>query len=135
MAEKISSQFGSSIVATGTASEQPAIENLKNKTTVPLTNLAGQTNLAELIALLKTAKLVISNDTGPGHIAAALGIPLVMIFGRSNPARVAPYGRNHCVAAIEPDSRGFKADSPDPKHNIKAINLDQVYQKVCEQIQ
>jgi ADP-heptose:LPS heptosyltransferase len=77
---------------------------------------------------------VVSNDTGPGHIAAALGVPVVLIFGRSNPARVAPYGRSHCVAAVEPDGRGFNADSKDPKHDIKAITVDEVYQKVCEQL-
>jgi heptosyltransferase-1 len=78
--------------------------------------------------------LVVSNDTGPGHIAAALGAPLVLIFGPTNPARVAPYGRSHCVVAVEPKSRGFKADSNDPKHNIDTITVDEVYQKVCEQM-
>jgi len=101
---------------------------------VPIANLAGQTSLTELVALLKTAKLVISNDTGPGHIAAALAAPLVMIFGRSNPARVAPYGRKHCVVAIEPDSRCLKPNSSDPKHDIREITVDDVFQKVCGQM-
>ena len=135
LADKISSRFGLSIVVTGTPFEKGAVENLKDKAGVPLTNLAGRTNLAELIALLKTARLVVSNDTGPGHIAAALGVPLVMIFGRSNPARVAPYRRSHCVAAVEPNGRGLRPDSADPKHNIKAVTLDHVYQKVCEQVE
>jgi len=134
LADKISSQFHLSIVATGTASETGAVENLQTTANVPIANLAGQTSLSQLIALLRTASLVVSNDTGPGHIAAALGAPLVLIFGPTNPARVAPYGRSRCVAAIEPDSRGFKADSTDPKHDIKAITVDEVYQKVCEQM-
>jgi len=57
-----------------------------------------------------------------------------LIFGRSNPARVAPYGRSECVAAIEPFERGFKADSADPRHDIKSVTLDEVYKKVCEQL-
>ena len=122
-----------SIIATGTASERKAVEKLREKANVPLTNFAGRTNLGELIALLKTAKLVVSNDTGPGHIAAALGTPLVLIFGRTNPARVAPYKRNDCVVAVEPDGRG-KLNSADLKHDIKTITVDEVYQKVCEQI-
>jgi len=134
LADKISSRFDLSIIATGTASEGSDVERLKNLANVPIANLTGLTNLSELIALLKAAKLVVSNDTGPGHIAAALGTPLVLIFGRSNPARVAPYGRSHCVAAIEPDSRGLKADSANPRHDIKGITVDDVYQKVCEQI-
>jgi heptosyltransferase-1 len=134
LADKISSQFGLSIAATGTESENDTIEDLKNQADAPIANLAGQTLLGELIALLKAAKLVVSNDTGPGHIAAALGVPLVMIFGRSNPARVAPYARPQCVVAIDPNGRGFGPDSPDPRYDIKNITIDHVYQKVCEQL-
>jgi ADP-heptose:LPS heptosyltransferase len=134
LADKISSQFGLSIVATGAASENSAVERLRNLANVPIANFAGATSLSELVALLKAARLVVSNDTGPGHIAAALGVPVVLIFGRSNPARVAPYGRPNCVAAVEPDGRGFEADSTDPKHDIKAITVDEVYRKVCEQL-
>jgi len=134
LADKISSQFNLFIAATGTASEKDTVDSMKNQANVPIANLAGQTSLSELIALLRGAKLVVSNDTGPGHIAAALGVPLVMIFGRSNPARVAPYARPQCVAAIEPYSRGLEPDSPDPQYDIKNITLDQVYQKVCEQL-
>ena len=134
LADKISSQFGLSIIATGTASEKAVAEELKNLANAPIANLAGQTSLTELVALLKSAKLVVSNDTGPGHIAAALGSPLVLMFGPTNPARVAPYRRSSSVVAIEPDSRGLLPNSADPKHDIKAITVDEVYQKVCEQI-
>jgi len=134
LADKISSQFHLSIVAAGTDSERDTVENLKDLANVQIANLAGRTSLSELIALLKAARLVISNDTGPGHIAAALGVPLVMIFGRSNPARVGPYARPQCVVAIEPDKRGLQPDSQDPKYNINNITVPQVYQKVCEQM-
>ena len=134
LADRITSQFQLSIVAAGTASERDVVESIKNQTNVPIVDLAGQTPLSELVALLKNARLVISNDTGPGHIAAALGTPLVMIFGRSNPARVAPYARPHCVVAVEPDGRGLQPDSSDPKYDIKKITVDEVYQKVCEQL-
>jgi len=134
LADKISSQFGLSIVATGTKSEKGVVERIKNLSDVPIANFAGRTCLSELIALLKTAKLVVSNDIGPGHIAAALGTPLVLMFGWSNPVRIAPYGRSHCVVAGEPDSRGLKIKSTDPKHSVKAITVDEVYQKVCEQL-
>ena len=134
LADKISPQFNLSIVATGTESEKDIVESIKNLTNVPLTNLAGQTSLTELVALLKAAKLVVTNDTGPGHIAAALGVPLVMIFGRSNPVRVAPYKRPQCVAAVEPDSRGLLPDSHDTMYGINNITVARVYQKVCEQL-
>ena len=56
-------------------------------------DLTGKTNLRQLIALLERAELVIANDTGPMHIASALGRPLVSIYGPTSPARTGPYGR------------------------------------------
>lgn len=134
LADRISSHFHFSIAATGTESEKDTVESLKKLANVPIANLAGRTSLTELIALLKAAKLVVTNDTGPGHIAAALGTPLVMIFGRSNPARVAPYARPQCVVAIEPAGRGLRPDNYDPKYDINKITVAQVYQKICEQM-
>ncbi len=134
LADRLWSQFGLPIVATGSVSEGQTIEKLKSIAKSPIIDFSGQTSLSELISLLRFSKLVVSNDTGPGHIAAALGKPLVLIFGRSNPARVAPYNRDKCVAAVDFLSRGLKADSPDPRHNIMSITVDDVHKKVCEQI-
>jgi lipopolysaccharide heptosyltransferase I len=134
LADKISSQYGLSIVATGSASEADIVEKIKEKANVPIASIAGQTSLSELVALLKCARLVVSNDTGPGHIAAALGVPLVLMFGRTNPIRLEPYQRKHCVMAIEPDGRGVTISSTDPKYDIKLITVEQVYQKIAEQL-
>lgn len=60
-------------------------------------NLSGQTGLKELVALIARAQFFISNDTGPMHIAAALGIPVFAIFGPANPIRTGPYGTIHTV--------------------------------------
>jgi lipopolysaccharide heptosyltransferase I len=134
LADRISSEYNFSIVATGSASESGIIEELQGKASVPIANLAGKTSLSELVALLKRAKLAVSNDTGPGHIAAATGIPLVLMFGRSNPIRLEPYGRKHCVMAIEPDGRGTTINNFDPKYDIKNIAVEQVFQKVRQQL-
>lgn len=134
LAEKISSQSGLPIVATGDAGEVSLIEKLKDQSHVPIANIAGKTSLSELVVLLKNAGLVVSNDTGPGHIAAALSTPLVLMFSWSNPARIAPYKRIECLVAREPFSRGHKIKSRDPKHNVDTITVDEVYKKVCEQL-
>lgn len=63
-------------------------------------NLIGQTNLPQLVALLQRAALVIANDSGPMHIAAALGRPLVTLFGPTNPIRTGPYNRPHSVVRV-----------------------------------
>lgn len=56
-------------------------------------NLAGKTTLRQLVALLERADLVIANDTGPMHIASALGRPLVAMFGPTSPVLTGPYQR------------------------------------------
>lgn len=134
LADRIAEEFGLSIIATGTASEKNIVEELQTTAKVSIINFAGLTSISELIVLLKGAGLVISNDTGPGHIGAAMDVPIVMIFGRSNPARVAPYGRSSGIAAIEPYDRGFDSNSIEVRHDIKAVTVDDVYKKVCEQM-
>ncbi len=64
-------------------------------------NLVGRTNLRELVALLEGAELVIANDSGPMHIATALGRPLVTPYGPTNPIRTGPYRRPESVVRLD----------------------------------
>jgi lipopolysaccharide heptosyltransferase I len=64
-------------------------------------NLAGKTTLRQLVALLEKADLVIGNDTGPMHIAAALGRPLVTMFGPTSPVQTGPYKRMDSVVQLD----------------------------------
>ena len=64
-------------------------------------NLAGRTNLRQLVALLERAALVVANDSGPMHIAAALNRPLVTPFGPTNPVRTGPYRRADSVVRVD----------------------------------
>lgn len=134
LADRISTRLSLPIIAVGTEHEKSIVDEIQNFTDVPIINFAGQTSLSELVALLKPARLVVSNDTGPGHIAAALGTPLVMMFSWSNPARIAPYGRTECMIAREPYGRGPEIKSFDAKHSVETITVDEVYQKACEQL-
>src|SRR5205807_4147745 len=64
--------------------------------TAPI-DLMGQTTLKELIAVLRRARLLITNDSGPMHLAAAVGTPVIALFGPTDPARTGPYGVSHTV--------------------------------------
>jgi len=57
----------------------------------PITDLTGKTNLKQLLALLKHASLVLAPDTGPTHMAVAVGTPVIGLYGHSNPDRTGPY--------------------------------------------
>jgi heptosyltransferase I len=90
-------------------------------------SLAGKTSLKELIAVMRKAKFVISNDSGPTHIAAALGIPVFAIFGPTDPLRTGPYGKGHTIirAAI-PCAPCFKKICEDVKC-LKELSVDKVF--------
>ena len=64
-------------------------------------DLTGKTTLRQLVALLERADLVIANDTGPMHIASALGRPLVTMFGPTSPMQTGPYQRMESVIRLD----------------------------------
>jgi ADP-heptose:LPS heptosyltransferase len=134
LADRIASEHGLTVAATGGKPESGMIEQIRSLAQHPIANLAGQTSLPELTEVLRRAKLVVSNDTGPGHLAAALGRPLVMLFSWSNPLRVGPYGRPECVVARDAATRGLAIKSHDPRHAIEHISLEEVCLRVTEQL-
>ena len=83
------------IVITGSVSEQDLVDQLPHiDSTI---NLVGKTNLLELGALLELCALCLTCDSGPMHIAAAVGTPCVALFGPTDPIRHQPYGAGHTV--------------------------------------
>ena len=134
LAGRLTSEHRLAVIATGSKSESAMVEQIRRLAKNPVANLASETSLPELVEVLRSAKLVVSNDTGPGHIAAALGRPLVMLFSWSNPLRVGPYGRPQCVVARDAAGRGLAIKSRNPQHAIDHITLEEVYAKVIEQL-
>ncbi|MFA5293398.1 MAG: lipopolysaccharide heptosyltransferase II [Phycisphaerae bacterium] len=134
LADNVHKKYQCGIAAVGVEAERQTAEKLQELTDVSVVNLAGKTNISRLIALLAGAKIVVSNDTGPAHIAAALGVPMVLIFGFTNPARVGPYGRPQTVAAIDPDKRGSDVESTNPAHDIKNVTVETVFELICGQL-
>lgn len=134
LVDRLTTEQGLSVIATGGKSESVMIERIGSLAKRPPINLAGQTSLPVLVEVLRGAKLIVSNDTGPGHIAGALGRPLVMMFSWSNPLRVGPYGRPQCIVARDIESRGLSNRSRDPRHSVQYITLDEVYARALEQL-
>jgi ADP-heptose:LPS heptosyltransferase len=134
LADKIAERFGFSIVTAGTKGENSICNEIESRANTAIINFAGKTNIPMLVELLRNARLVVSNDTGPGQIAAALKVPLAMVFGRSNPVRVAPYRRSECIAAAELEDRGDSINNFEDKYDIKHVTVDMVFKKACAQL-
>jgi ADP-heptose:LPS heptosyltransferase len=86
--------LGPQIVLTGTEAEAALTQAIVETVAFPIINLTGLTHLGTLAALYCKASLVICNDTGVSHLAAAVGVPSVVIFSNSDPMRWAPLNRD-----------------------------------------
>ncbi|HKZ57705.1 MAG TPA: lipopolysaccharide heptosyltransferase II [Thermodesulfovibrionales bacterium] len=90
-------------------------------------SLVGNTDLKGLIEIIRGARFIVSNDSGPMHIAAALGIPVFAIFGPTDPVRTGPYGRGHTVIREEIlCSPCFKKNCGDLKC-MESLSVEKVY--------
>lgn len=87
--------------------------------------VALQCSISELIALTRRAELFIGGDTGPLHLAAALGVPVVAIFGPTDPARNGPFG-TRSVVLRNPASATTHARNPKPDEAMLDIGIDDV---------
>jgi len=128
---------GWQIVLTGTKSEREVVDAIEQRASADVINLAGRTDLASLGALLSRANLLISNDTGVSHLAAALRLPSVVIVTGSDPHRWAPLDRQlHRVALAPIECR--PCDDPVCPIGMKcatAVSVDQVFELAREQLQ
>jgi heptosyltransferase-2 len=94
----------------------------------PALNLAGQTTLRELAAALKTCDLVLTNDTGPMHLAAAVGAPVAAVFGSTSPELTGPIFSSHAqvVRSHAPCAPCFRRDCPIDLRCLRGIETEQV---------
>jgi lipopolysaccharide heptosyltransferase I len=93
-------RFGLTAVIAGGPDVHPIAQEL-GRAQLSVIDLVGKTSLRELVALLERSSLVIANDSGPMHIAAALNKPLVTMFGPTNPVRTGPYERSGSVLRVD----------------------------------
>jgi heptosyltransferase-1 len=82
-------------------------------------------SISELIALTRRARLFIGGDTGPLHLAAALQVPVVAIFGPTDPARNGPYG-TRSVVLRKPASKTSLSHTSAPDPGLLAISAEEV---------
>lgn len=93
-------------------------------------SLAGKTDMRELIEVMRGARFVVSNDSGPMHIAAALGIPVFAIFGPTDPVRTGPYGKGHTILREDiPCAPCFRRTCDDLKC-MEGLSVERVYEVI-----
>jgi ADP-heptose:LPS heptosyltransferase len=89
-------------VLLGDRSQQRRAEELMDaRGDANVKNLVAVTTLSQLVGVIKSCRVVVGPDSGPGHIAAAVGVPYVTLFGPTNPVRVAPYGMERLAVRVD----------------------------------
>jgi lipopolysaccharide heptosyltransferase II len=114
------------IVTTGSEDERDLVREIGRRAGVPILDLTGMLHLPELVALIGDAPVLITNNTGPSHIAAAVGTPVVCLYALTNPQHtpwmvpsrvlsqdvpcrwcyrsVCPEGHHACLRGVPPDA-------------------------------
>lgn len=91
--QRIHQETQSKVVVTGAAKDRSLAGQIIRQAGSPAGNLAGETTLSQLIALMRRADVVISADSGPSHLAAGVGTDTVVIFGPTRPELTGPRGQ------------------------------------------
>ncbi len=121
VANKLYKEYGGKIIIFGGKSDGEISQQIAKAGNVPVLNMAGRTTIRELMALISQCKVFITNDSGPMHIAAAFSVPVVAIFGSTDPDRTSPIGEGHVI--IKKDvacSPCFLRECP---HNMECMDM------------
>lgn len=130
LADRIIEAFPCEIVFTGSSQDRPTIDRIIGSMTQRAFNLAGRTSLKGLAYLFAKCRTLITTDTGPMHIAAAMNCPVVALFGPTAPERTGPYGNGHRVVRAEIECSPCFKKKCDHKTCMRDITVDRVFEAV-----
>jgi predicted lipopolysaccharide heptosyltransferase III len=132
LADRIQTETTAQALFLGSELERGTVRRIAEAMKTPFRSLVGRTGLQALAALLQRAVLMVSNDNGPMHMAAALQVPVIGLFGPSDPAVWGPWGEGHrtfykgldCRACFHPDC--FRGE----QNCMRLITLEEVWDAV-----
>jgi heptosyltransferase-2 len=133
LADRCVDTLGAQILLLGSKEElqvsRRVADRMHNKPIV----LTGQTDIADVVAVLSIADMLITNDTGPAHIAAALGRPTLVIFGPTNPLTTRPFSPFAEIIQHPPECAPcMLRDCPIDHRCMTAITPDEVFARARE---
>jgi heptosyltransferase II len=126
--DRLIDDTGAQAILLGSVGDKESVAAVARNARHCLTDIAGKTNLKEAIALISRCALFLSNDSGLMHVAGALGIPTVAIFGSTNPVTTSPVGEKSIIIHREVAcSPCLKPVCPTDFRCMDLIGVDEVY--------
>lgn len=130
LAEDLIKDKSTFVVFYGDASQRAMIDGITNDLGPQVINLSGKTTLRELMAFISLSNVFVSNDSGPLHMAYALKIPVVAIFGPTSEIISGPQGKSLTIHKHVECSPCFKRTCPIDHRCMTQIKTDEVYDAV-----
>jgi lipopolysaccharide heptosyltransferase II len=126
-------EFGIQVLFSGTRLEKDLIRRIQDRIDARTVSLAGELSLAEFAALLSLAPVLISNNTGPVHVAAAVGTPVVDLYALTNPQHTPWMVASRLLYQDVPCKYCYKSFCPEGHHHcLSLVAPEAVVQAACE---
>ena len=127
LGRELQREFGARLVLLGGNEERPVADEVKEQLQTPVADLVGRTSLRQALGVLSQLKLLVTNDSGLMHAAAALSVPLVALFGSTDPGATGPFtSRATVIRHPLPCSPCFKRTCETDYACLTAISVDEV---------
>jgi heptosyltransferase II len=134
--KRLAQEFHLGIAIVGSESERPIAESIQKKMNLPVAVITGKTTLETLIGVLSESSLTITNDSGPMHIAAALGKPTIAIFGPTDEHVTGPFGRQARIVKHPVEcSPCLLRECPIDHRCMENVAVDDVYRAAMDLLQ
>jgi heptosyltransferase-2 len=123
----VARRTGARVAIVGSAAERPLAQQIAAQLGASARVLCGETTLAELVGVLRELRLLLTNDSGPMHLAAALGTPLVAVFGSTDWTETAPVSERARVVREEAECAPCKLrECPIDHRCMTRVRVDRV---------
>jgi heptosyltransferase-2 len=131
LGRRLSEKWQARILLLGREEERPLVHEILRQLGTQGVDWTGKTDLLQLAALLERCHLLVTNDTGTMHVSAAIGTPVVALFGPTDPHVTGPWGKGHIVVKKEvPCSPCYQRICPKDHRCMECITVDEVEEAV-----
>ncbi len=135
LADELVDELGAQVMLIGSQDELDVSVQVSRRMRNKAIMLTGKTDLAEAVSILSLVDLLVTNDTGPAHIAAALGRPTLVIFGPTNPLTTRPFSPMAEVVRHPPDCAPcMLRDCPIDHRCMTAISPEEVFERAASML-
>lgn len=129
LGRRLTGERGCRVVLFGSEADVAACEAIANRIGQGVVNLAGRTGIQELVTLLSLCRVVVANDSGGMHLAAAAGTRVVALYGVTDPVVTGPMGQGHVILMAQgvERRRDIARDSTIARAALESISVDTVF--------